>query len=157
MSGENTYSVHTRNPSRSSRREGVCLDGTSLGVCSIVSVSRSIFNTSKDQEKKNGNAHASSTEHAHERNMLECARDRHDDTHNGHNDREDNSTHTVIAERIQNLCSRQDVEANEQDIVGQQHEPSKLISKFTLSKGKISKVADIPDGRVLHDELVHRD
>lgn len=113
------HGIHTRNPSRSSRREGVCLDGTSLGISAVVAVSRSILNTSKDQEEQNGNTHASSTEHTHKRDMLECTRDRHDDTHNGHDDREDDSTHTVITERIENLCSRQDVEANKQDIVGQ--------------------------------------
>lgn len=51
--------------------------------------------------------------------MLECARHRHNDSHNSHNNREDHSTKTVITQRIEDLCSGQDVEANKQDIVRQ--------------------------------------
>jgi hypothetical protein len=48
------------------------------------------------------------------------------------------------------------VEADEEDVVGQQHESREFVCDATLSKGVVSKVADVLDLRVLHDEFPHR-
>ena len=63
----------------------------------------------------------------------------------------------MVRQRIQNLSPRQDMEADEQYIVGKQHETSKLVGDLALAEGVVSKVADVADLRVLHDKLVHGD
>jgi len=110
-------SVHAGNPSSSSRGERVRLDRTSLRIGSIVTISRSILNSCKHKEEQDGNAHASSTEHAHERDMLQCSRYAHDHAHDSHDDREDYSTHTVVGESVEDLGSSQDMEAYQHYVI----------------------------------------
>ena len=47
------------------------------------------------------------------------------------------------------------MESNEQDIVGQQHEPRKLISYSALAKSVIPEIANVFDLGMLHNEFVH--
>lgn len=63
----------------------------------------------------------------------------------------------MIRQRIEDFGASKDMETNQHDIVGEQHESSELICDLALSKGVVSEVADIPDLWVFHDEFVHRE
>lgn len=49
--------------------------------------------------------------------MLQGPGYTHDHTHDGHDHREDDSTHTVIRECVEDFGSSQDVEPDEQNII----------------------------------------
>lgn len=61
----------------------------------------------------------------------------------------------MIRQGVQNLGTGEDVEADQKDVVGEQHEPGPFISNAALSKGIVSKITDVLDLRVFHDVLVH--
>jgi len=61
-----------------------------------------------------------------------------------------------VVSDVEDLCSSQDVETNQHDVVGQQHESSKLVCDPALSECVVAKVADVSDLGILHDKLVHR-
>jgi hypothetical protein len=46
----------------------------------------------------------------------------------------------VIGQGVEDLGAGKDMETNEKDVVGEQHETSKLISKSSSSKGLISEI-----------------
>jgi hypothetical protein len=47
----------------------------------------------------------------------------------------------MIRESIEDLCGCKDMETDEKDVVGEQHEPAEFISQSALSKHMISKIA----------------
>ena len=49
------------------------------------------------------------------------------------------------------------MEADEEDVVGEQHEGGEVVGNAALAEDVVSKVADVHDLRVFHDELVHGD
>ncbi len=55
----------------------------------------------------------------------------------------------MIAQRIEDLRAGQDVEANEHDVIGQEHETRELVGNLALAEDVIAKVADISDLWVL--------
>ena len=63
--------IHTRNPSRSSRWEGVRFDWSQLGVISTIPIVRSILDTSEDHKQQDRETHAEGREHRHERNVVQ--------------------------------------------------------------------------------------
>ena len=63
----------------------------------------------------------------------------------------------MVAEGVEHLGAGQDVEANEHDVVSEQHECSEVVCDHALAKDIVTEVADVVDLGVLHDELVHRD
>ena len=46
----------------------------------------------------------------------------------------------MIRQSVEDLGPSKDVEADQDDIVGEQHEPSEFVSKSSLSKGVVSKI-----------------
>lgn len=46
----------------------------------------------------------------------------------------------MIRQSIENLGPGKDVEADQNDIVGEQHKPSEFISKSSLAKGVVSEI-----------------
>lgn len=89
--------------------------------------------------------------------MLESSWERHDDAHDHDNGSEADGTHGVVGQGVEDLGASENVKADEEDVVGEQHESSELVRKTALAKGIVSKVANISDLRVFHDELVHGD
>lgn len=80
-------------------------------------------------------------------------------THNAHqhyNDGEDDSALRMIAEGVEHFGAGEDMEADEEDIVGKQHESSKLVCDLAVPTGIVCEVADVLDLRIPHDELMHR-
>jgi hypothetical protein len=55
----------------------------------------------------------------------------------------------VIRQGVEDLCAGKDVETDKKDIVGEEHESSKFISKSRSSKGFISKITYQVDSLVL--------
>ena len=54
--------------------------------------------------------------------------------------REKDGAEGMIGEGVEDFCGSQDVETNEKDVVGQQHEPTELIRNPALSKDVVSKI-----------------
>jgi len=98
----------------------------------------------------------------------------HHNTHEHHDDRKDDRAQRVIRQGVEDLGTGKDVEADENNVVGEQHEPRECIGNSALSKGVVSKITychqfggareafirpngrtNIHDLRMLHDELVH--
>lgn len=150
-------SVHAVNPGSASLREGVGVDLTGLGVCSKVSVARSVLDTDKDEEKENGETHAGGGEHGHEGDVLEGSRNGHNNAHDRNDDAEDDGTHAVIGEGIDDLGAGKDVETDQQDVVGKEHESGEVVCNHGFAKDFVAEVADVFDVRVLHDITMHRD
>lgn len=80
---------------------------------------------------------------------MQSSRQRQHDTHQHCNDREHDSALRMIRERVENLIAGQDVETDEQDVVGKQHEGTEYIGYLALSKDVISKVT------CSHYEIAH--
>jgi hypothetical protein len=89
--------------------------------------------------------------------MLQSSGYTHDYAHDSHNDREYNCTHAVIRECVEYLRSSQHVEAYQHDIIRKQKYACEMICHSALAKGVVFEIADVHNGRVLHDELVHRE
>lgn len=56
-----------------------------------IAKSWSILDASEDEEEKDGNSHTGSRKHGHERDVIECPWERHDDAHDRSDHREDHS------------------------------------------------------------------
>lgn len=61
----------------------------------------------------------------------------------------------MIRKGVDDLGAGEDVETDEKNIIGQQHESTELIGPATLPEYGISKIANVFDVRVLHDIFVH--
>ena len=89
--------------------------------------------------------------------MLQCSWEGHDNSHQGDDNAENDCTEGVIREGVKDLGTSKDVESNQHNVVGEQHETGEFICNLALSANVVSEVADIPDLGVLHDEFVHGD
>ena len=87
--------------------------------------------------------------------------------------RENDGAERMIREGVEDFCGGKDMETDEKNVVGEQHEAAEFISKPALSKDVISKIAcerslvvvtfiglphpltNILDLRVFHNVLVH--
>jgi hypothetical protein len=49
------------------------------------------------------------------------------------------------------------MEADQENVVREQHEAGEFICNFASSEGVVAEIADVFDLGVLHDEFVHRD
>ena len=85
--------------------------------------------------------------------MTQRPRNRKDNAYKRNNDAEDDSAERMVRQGVENLCACEDVEPDEEDVVGEQHKPGKLICQPTLSECVVSKVADVLDLWVFHDIL----
>lgn len=72
--------------------------------------------------------------------MLQGPGRRHHDADYHNDGRKDNSAQRVIRQGVENLSPGEDVETNEEDVVGEEHKPRELISNPALSKCIVSKV-----------------
>lgn len=72
--------------------------------------------------------------------MGQCPWDGQHDTHQHDNHRKDDSTLRVIGQSVYDLGTGKDVEADKNDVVGEQHESGKDVGNFALSKGVVSKI-----------------
>ena len=63
----------------------------------------------------------------------------------------------MIRQGIEDLGAREDVEADQQDIVRKQHRSREFIRETALVARDICEIANVLDLRVFHDELVHGD
>lgn len=153
--GDVEHGVHTGHPGGAGLGEGVRLDGAEAGIGAAVAVERRLLDPGEDEEEQNGDGHARRREHGHERDVVEGARGRHDHAHHGRDDGEDDGARAVVREGVEDLGPGEDVEANEQDVVGQQHEARELVGHARLAAGVVGKVADVFDLGMLHDEPVH--
>lgn len=70
IKGRRAYSVHATNKCRTGKREGVSIQCSVCRPRSVVAISGVSFDTGEDEEKDDGDTHASSREHGHERDML---------------------------------------------------------------------------------------
>lgn len=61
----------------------------------------------------------------------------------------------MIRQRIKDLSTGKDVETDKKNIVGEQHKSGESISNSTLSESIESKITNVLNLRVLHDELPH--
>jgi len=61
---------------------------------------------------------------------------------------EDDRTLRMIAQRIEDFRARQNVEADEHDVVGQKHETRELVSDLAFPEDVVAKIADVSDLRV---------
>lgn len=147
--------VHGGDKGGAGRGEGVGLYRPGGGVVAIVAVAWVGLDAGKDEEEEDGDAHAGGGEHGHEGDVLEGAGDGHDDAHERGNDGKDNGALAVVAEGVEHFCTGEDVEADEHDVVGEQHESRELVGDIALAKGVVAKVDNVLDLGVLHDELVH--
>ena len=50
----------------------------------------------------------------------------------------------MIRQGVKDLGTGKDVEADKDDVVGEQHEPGEFISNSALSKGVVSKITYCP-------------
>lgn len=64
----------------------------------------------------------------------------HHDTYQHRDDRKDDSAQRVIGQCVEDFCPGKDVEADQKDVVGEQHEPGEFISDLALPKGVVSKI-----------------
>ena len=87
--------------------------------------------------------------------MFQRPRSGHDDTHEHDDNREDDSALRMIRQGVEDLGAGENVEANQQDVVGEQHEARPLVSNSAFAEDVVAKVADVSDLGVLHDVLVH--
>lgn len=87
--------------------------------------------------------------------MAQSPRNGQNDAHEHRDDGKDDCAQGMIGKRVQDLGAGEDVEADEKDVVGEQHEGGEVIGNSTLAKDVVSKVADISDLWIYHDELVH--
>lgn len=72
--------------------------------------------------------------------MVQSPRSRHDDTHDGHNNRKDGSAQSMAGQGIQDLSTSKDMESNQENIVREQHECREDVGSFALSEYIVSKV-----------------
>lgn len=147
--------VHDSDESSAFERESVGLNRSGLGVDAVVAVQWVVLGSGEDEEEQDRETHACSREHGHERHVVECARQRHDDTHQCCDDGEDDSTQRVVRQRVEDLCASQDVETDQHDVVEQQHDGCELVRDLALAESVVAEVANVHDLGVLHDELVH--
>lgn len=63
----------------------------------------------------------------------------------------------MVGEGIEDLGGGEDVEANKEDVVGEEHEAAELVGEPVLAKDVVSEVADVFYLRVAHDVFVHCD
>ena len=89
--------------------------------------------------------------------MLEGSWSGHYDAHYPSDDCKDDSTHRMIRKRVEDLGASENMEANQEDIICQQHKGCEMICNHALAKDIVSKVTDIHDLWMSHDILVHRD
>ena len=135
--------------------EGVGMHGPGCGVFAIVAVQRRVFDAGEDEEEQDGEAHAGGAEHGHEGDVVEGAGQRHYDAHDCDDDGEDDGAEGVVGEGVDYFCAGEHVEADEHDVVEQQHDGGEFVGDFGLAEGVVAEVADVFDLRVLHDEFVH--
>lgn len=72
--------------------------------------------------------------------MLQSTRHGHDDSHQHDDDGEDDGAVGVVGQRVEHLCAGEDVEADEEDVVGKQHHPSEFVGNAALPKDVVTKV-----------------
>lgn len=114
-----------------------------------------VLDSGKDEEEENRHGHADGAENAHVRDMVERSRQGQDDTGDGTDDAEGDGAEGVVTEGVEDLGGRQDVETNEEDVVGEEHEGSGLVGESALAEEKVSNVANVANVGVLHHELPH--
>ena len=73
--------------------------------------------------------------------MFQGSWSRYHDTHQHHDDRKDDRALRVIRQGVQDLGTGKDVKADEENVIGHQHEARKCISNSTLTKCIVSKIA----------------
>ncbi len=96
-------------------------------------------------------------EHRHEGDVAQSSRSRHQNTHKHGNHTENHRALRMVRKCVQHLRPGKNVKANQQNIVGEQHESGELVGNFGMAKSVIAKVADVLDLGILHDVLVHGD
>jgi hypothetical protein len=67
--------------------------------------------------------------------------DRKDDSHQCANDGKDNGAKGMIRKSVDDLGGGQDMETDEDDVVGEEHESAELVSNSALAKNVVSKIA----------------
>lgn len=72
--------------------------------------------------------------------MAQSPGEGHDNTHYHRDDRKDNRAQRVVRQRVEDLGTGKDVEADQKDVIGEQHEGSECVSNPALSKGVVSKI-----------------
>lgn len=88
--------------------------------------------------------------------MIQRPWDRENDADKRDDNGEDDGARGVIRECVEDLGTSKDVETNEENVVGEQHEPGELVSKLAFAEGVVAKVTDVLDLGILHDEFPHR-
>ena len=63
----------------------------------------------------------------------------------------------MVGQCVEDFGTGEDMEADEKNVVGEQHESSPLIGKAVLSKDMVYKITDILDLWVFHNVFVHSD
>lgn len=87
--------------------------------------------------------------------MAQGARNRHDNADQHADDRENDGALRVVGQGVEDFGTGEDVETDQEDVVGEQHESGELVGDARLAKCVVSKVADVSDLGVFHDEFVH--
>ena len=85
--------------------------------------------------------------------MTQRPRNRKDNAYKRDDDAKDDCTERMVRQGVENFCACEDVETDEEGVVGEQHKPGKLVCQPTLAKRVVSKVADVLDLGVFHDIL----
>ena len=139
--GDVENSVHASHPGGTLQGDDESLDLAQRRVVSTIAKQGVILNAGEDEEEEDGDTHGGGGEHGHEGNVLQCSRDGHDNTHDGGDGREGDGAEGVIGQGVEDLGGGEDVETDEEDIVGEQHEPGELVRDLALSEGIVTKVA----------------
>ena len=148
--------VHALYPGRAGKGEGVGSHrGAVGGVGPVIAVSRGGLDAGEDEEEEDREGHGGRAEHGHERDVFEGPGHAHEDAHQGHDDGEDDGAEAVVRERVEDPGAGEDVEADQEDVVGEEHEARELVGDAGSPERVVPEVADVSDLGVLHDEFPH--